>query len=212
MSFLDKNIEKYVEDFAPKENDLLAELNRETHLKVMKPNMLSGYYQGRLLSMLSKMHRPKNILEIGTYTGYSALCLAEGLVDDGKIITIDRNKELVDMQDRYFEASPYREQIHQVCGNALKIIPDLNERFDVVFIDADKQNYANYFDQIIEKMAPSGIILSDNVLWKGKITDPDKNDKQTAALKNYNEKLAADKRVESLILPIRDGITLSRVI
>ena len=211
MSFLDKNIEEYVEAFAPKESGLLAKLNRETHLKVMKPNMLSGHYQGRLLSFISKMIQPKHILEIGTYTGYSALCLAEGLPDNGKLTTIDRNEELLDLQKDYFEASEYTEKIHQICGDAMDLIPDLNEKFDLVFIDADKHNYTNYFDLIVPKMNTGGIILSDNVLWKGKVTEADKNDKQTAALKKYNQKIAEDNRVESLILPIRDGLTLTRV-
>ena len=174
--------------------------------------MLSGAFQGRVLSMLSKLIQPKNILEIGTYTGYSAICIAEGLSDDGSIDTIDKNEELVDLQNKYFEKSGYRSKITQHVGLALEIIPTLNKKFDLVFIDADKLNYSNYFHLIIEKMNTGGIILSDNVLWSGKVVEElNPKDQDTKALLKYNRLLNTDPRVETVLLPIRDGLTISRV-
>lgn len=212
MSIVPSNIEEYVVNHSQKEPELLQQLNKETWQKVLNPRMLSGTFQGRVLAMISKLIQPKIILEIGTYTGYSALCLAEGLVPEGKLFTIDRNEELEDFSKKYFQKSPYKNQIHQLTGNALDIIPTINEKFDLVFIDADKSNYANYFHLIIEKMNPGGIILSDNVLWSGKVVMPVKaNDKDTMALLKYNKLLASDTRIETVLLPIRDGLSISRV-
>lgn len=211
MDFLPDKIDNYVEQHSESEPELLKQLNRETHLKILQPRMLSGAYQGRVLSMISKLVNPKNILEIGTYTGYSALCLAEGIQADGELHTIDINEELYDFQRKYFDKSPYGNQIHQHLGNALEIIPKLNKTFDLVFIDADKGNYPNYFEMIVDKLNPGGIILSDNVLWSGKVTEPVKvDDIDTKALIEYNALLKEDTRVETVILPIRDGLTISR--
>jgi predicted O-methyltransferase YrrM len=173
--------------------------------------MLSGHYQGRLLSMLSKLINPQNILEIGTYTGYSALCLAEGIKSDGILHTIDINEELLDLQKRYFSASPWKDQIVQHLGDASDIIPSLKEDFDLVFIDADKPNYPIYFQQIMKKLRPGGVILSDNVLWSGKVVEQVKeDDESTKALLEYNRLLAEDERLETVMLPVRDGLTISR--
>lgn len=212
MDFLPDEIDQYVEQHTQAEPNILQELNRETWQKVLQPRMLSGHFQGRVLSMLTKLIQPKVILEIGTYTGYSALCMAEGLASNGKIITIDRNEELEEIQQKHFQKSGFQDQIIQHYGNALEVIPQLNEKFDLVFIDADKSNYANYFDLVIEKMNPGGVILSDNVLWSGKVTQkPDEKDVDTKALIQYNKKINEDPRVESVLLPIRDGLTITRV-
>ncbi|MBE9488904.1 MAG: O-methyltransferase, partial [Bacteroidetes bacterium] len=179
--------------------------------KIMLPRMLSGHFQGRVLSMISKLVNPKNILEIGTYTGYSALCLAEGIQTSGELHTIDINEELYDIQRKYFDKSEYGHQIHQHLGNALEVIPKLNKTFDLIFIDADKENYSNYFNCVIDKLNSGGIILSDNVLWSGKVIDtllPD--DISTKALIEYNTLLKNDERIETVLLPIRDGLTISR--
>ena len=174
--------------------------------------MLSGAFQGRVLSMISKLIRPKNILEIGTYTGYSALCLAEGIQESGKIITIDKNEELETLQNTYFQKSGFRNNITQLVGNAIEIIPTLNTKFDLVFIDADKSNYINYFHLVIDKMNSGGVILSDNVLWSGKVVETlDAKDKDTKVLLEYNKLLNTDDRIETVLLPIRDGLTISRV-
>jgi predicted O-methyltransferase YrrM len=172
MNFLPDKIDDYVVSHSQQEPKLLKELSRETWQKVLNPRMLSGAFQGRLLSMISKLVNPKNILEIGTYTGYSALCLAEGLQEKGNLITIDKNEELETLQNKYFEKSGYRNQIQQFVGDATKIIPNIDKKFDLVFIDADKSNYINYFHLIIQKMNVGGIILSDNVLWSGKVVEP----------------------------------------
>lgn len=212
MHFISDELESYIILHSEEEPDILKELNKETHLKVLQPRMLSGHFQGRVLSLISKIISPKKILEIGTYTGYSAICLAEGLAANGELHTIDINEELHGFQRRYFEKSGFGKQIIQHTGNALKIIPGLNMKFDLVFIDADKQNYGNYFDLIIDKMNPGGIILSDNVLWSGKVLDKVKpNDKSTVAITEYNKKLKDDPSIETVILPIRDGLTVSRV-
>ncbi|SFC51924.1 Predicted O-methyltransferase YrrM [Zunongwangia mangrovi] len=212
MEFLSESIIEYCENHSEKEPKYLAKLNRETHQKVLQPRMLSGHYQGRLLSLISKLVNPKNILEIGTYTGYSALCLAEGLQTNGKLHTIDINEELFDFQQKYFQESEFKDQIIQHLGDATKIIPRLDLKFDLVFIDADKPNYPNYFEIIIDKMNPGGLILSDNVLWSGKVLEEVKrNDFSTEALLKYNKMLAEDDRIETVILPLRDGLTLSRV-
>ncbi|MDG3580791.1 O-methyltransferase [Galbibacter pacificus] len=213
MHFLSETVENYVAQHSEDEPKLLRELSRETHLKIMQARMLSGHFQGRVLSVLSKMKSPKTILEIGTYTGYSAICLAEGLDKEGVLHTIDVNEELFELQRRYFDKSGFGDKIIQHTGNAMDIIPSLHKKFDLVFIDADKVNYTNYFDLIIDKMNPGGIILSDNVLWSGKVVEEVKaNDKNTKALLAYNKKLKVDPRVETVLLPIRDGLTLSRVI
>lgn len=213
MHFISPELEEYAALHSEDEPVLLQELNRETHQKILQPRMLSGHFQGRVLSLLSKLIRPKNILEIGTYTGYATLCLCEGLAQNGEIDTIDNNEELFDFQRKYFDRSPWKDQIHQHLGNALEIIPELHKTFDLVFIDADKENYINYFEMIVPLMNRGGIILSDNVLWSGKVLEPVKpNDKSTKILLEYNEILKNDPRVETVLLPIRDGLSVSRVI
>lgn len=214
MHFLPQNIDDYVVAHSEEEPELLQQLNRETHQKILQPRMLSGHYQGRLLSILSKLIQPKTVLEIGTYTGYSAICLAEGMHTNGQLHTIDINEELHDFQRKYFDKSGYGEQIIQHTGNALDIIPNLDITFDLVFIDADKDNYSNYFHCIIDKLNVGGIILSDNVLWSGKILDTTfkKEDTSTPALIAYNKLLKEDSRIETVMLPIRDGLTICRKI
>ena len=212
MDFLLKKIEQYVINHSQSEPKLLQELNKETWQKALVPRMLSGHFQGRVLSMLSKLIQPKSVLEIGTYTGYSALCLAEGLQKNGELHTIDRNEELRDLQHKYINASTYKNQIKTYIGEALDVIPNINENFDLVFIDADKENYINYFHAIIDKMKTGGVILSDNVLWSGKVTEiPNPKDKDTIAIIEYNTLLKNDPRIETVLLPIRDGLTISRV-
>lgn len=212
MHFIPEELDQYVVAHSENEPELLTQLNRETYQKILQPRMLSGHYQGRILSMIAKLVSPKTILEIGTYTGYSALCLAEGMVSDGELHTIDVNEELVDFQRKYFDKSGYGDYIHQHLGNALEIIPKLDMSFDLVFIDADKENYPNYFNVIIDKLNPGGVILSDNVLWSGKVLDHafKKDDVSTPALIEYNALLKNDKRVETVVFPIRDGLTISR--
>lgn len=213
MHFISEELENYVAQHSENEPELLARLNKETHQKILQPRMLSGHFQGRVLSLLSKLISPKNILEIGTYTGYAALCLAEGLQANGTLDTIDNNEELVDIQKKYFDQSDWSSQIHQHLGNALDIIPTLNKKFDLVFIDADKENYINYFHLIVPLMNKGGIILSDNVLWSGKVLEEVKaNDKSTKILLEYNKLLKEDTRVETVLLPIRDGLTVSRIL
>lgn len=212
MHFIPQELDDYVVAHSQQEPELLQKLTRETYQKILQPRMLSGAFQGRILSMISKLINPKNILEIGTYTGYSALCLAEGMQSGGELHTIDVNEELVDFQRKYFDNSNYGKQIYQHLGEATDIIPTLNTTFDLVFIDADKPNYVNYFHTIIGKMNPGGIILSDNVLWSGKVLEPLKpNDESTRVLLEYNKLLNEDSRVETVLLPIRDGLTISRV-
>jgi predicted O-methyltransferase YrrM len=212
MHFLSSTLENYLINSSEDEPALLSELSRETHLKVVRPRMITGHFQGRVLSLLSKIIAPKNVLEIGTYTGYSALCLAEGLQKDGQLHTIEVNEELHDMQRRYFDRSDYASQIIQHTGDALDIIPKLNRTFDLIFIDAYKVEYDAYFEAVIQKTKPGSVILSDNVLWSGKVVEPlDPSDKATASLLAYNEKLKNDPRVETVLLPIRDGLTLCRV-
>ncbi|MFC4222227.1 O-methyltransferase [Flagellimonas marina] len=212
MHFLSNILEDYIEEHSQSEPELLADLSRETHLKVLQPRMITGHFQGRVLSLLSKIIAPKNILEIGTYTGYSALCLAEGLQKTGELHTIEINEELHGFQRKYFDRSGFGPHIIQHTGDALDIIPTLDLSFDLVFIDAQKVNYDAYFEAVIQKTRPGGVILSDNVLWSGKVVEPvPQSDKATLALKAYNKKLQSDPRVETVILPIRDGLTLSRV-
>ena len=213
MHFISQELEDYIEHHSEKEPQHLAALNKETYQKILLPRMLSGHFQGRVLSMLSKLIRPVNILEIGTYTGYSALCLCEGMQDEGQLHTIDIKEELIDFQRKHFDKSPWGNQIVQHLGEAIDIIPDLNLKFDLVFIDADKENYINYFEMIVPKMNKGGIILSDNVLWSGKVLEPlQKNDLSTKILLEYNQLLNNDPRVETVLLPIRDGLTVSRVL
>jgi predicted O-methyltransferase YrrM len=213
MHFISQELEDYIEQHSEKEPQHLAALNKETYQKILLPRMLSGHFQGRVLSMLSKLIRPVNILEIGTYTGYSALCLCEGMQDEGQLHTIDIKEELIDFQRKHFDKSPWGKQIVQHLGEAIDIIPSLDLKFDLIFIDADKENYINYFEMIVPKMNKGGIILSDNVLWSGKVLEPlQKNDLSTKILLEYNQLLKNDPRVETVLLPIRDGLTVSRVL
>tara|TARA_Y100000385_G_scaffold87292_1_gene89879 strand:- start:1 stop:642 length:642 start_codon:yes stop_codon:yes gene_type:complete len=209
MEFLDSEIEQYALKHSEEESTLLYELNRQTHLNILQPRMLSGHLQGRILSMLSQSIQPKTILEIGTYTGYSALCMAEGLQNDGVLYTIDINKELAPFAQQYFNKSAYKNLIKMMVGNALEIIPDLNFYWDLVFIDADKENYSNYFDSVIERVNKGGMIIADNVLWSGKVIRPTlKNDIETNALKAFNEKVHSDSRVSNVLMPVRDGMMI----
>ena len=213
MDFLPEKINDYVEKHSQREPELLAKLNRETWQKQMQPRMLSGHLQGRVLNMRSKLIQPKNILEIGTYTGYSALCLAEGMQKNGELHTIDINEELYDFQRKYFDESSFGKRIIQHLGNALEIIPKLEKTFDLVFIDADKNNYPMYLEIIIPKLKKGSVILSDNVLWSGKVVEKVKDDDiDTKALLQYNKLLNEHPKLETVLLPIRDGLTISRVI
>ena len=213
MDFISEKLTEYISKNSNIEPEILARLNQETHQKILKPRMLSGHIQGRFLSMISKMKSPSTILEIGTYTGYGTLCLLEGLKKDGKIFTIDRNEELLKIQNKYFEKSGKRDKIIQLTGNAKEILNDLNETYDLVFIDADKENYIEYFKQVSERLNKNGIIISDNVLWSGKVLDSSlEKDEETNALVNFNKILNEDKRFETVILPLRDGLSISRLI
>lgn len=211
MDFISEKLQSYVDSHTEDEPQLLQQLNKETWQKVLQPRMLSGHYQGRVLSLISKLIRPESILEIGTYTGYSALSLAEGLSEKGQLHTIDRNEELYDLQRKYFDLSGKGEQILQHTGDARTIIPTLDTEFDLVFIDADKTSYPLYFELIIEKLKPGGVILSDNILWSGKVVEElSSKDKDTKALLEYNLLLKNDPRIETVMLPIRDGFSISR--
>ncbi len=213
MEFISEELDNYVVAHTQPEPELLQKLNRETWSKVLQPRMLSGHYQGRVLSMISKMVNPQAILEIGTYTGYSALCMMEGIQKNGVLHTIDHNEELFSLQRKYFDLSGFGKQIIQHVGEALEIIPTLDKTFDLVFIDADKENYSNYFELVVPKMKSGGIILSDNVLWSGKVLEtPKKDDVDTPALIAYNKLINSDPRVESVLLPIRDGLTITHVL
>jgi caffeoyl-CoA O-methyltransferase len=213
MHFLPEDLDDYVVAHSQQEPKLLQDLTRETWQKVLAPRMLSGHFQGRVLSMISKLIQPTSILEIGTYTGYSALCLAEGMSKDAVLHTIDINEELQNFQRKYFNASGYGDHIIQHVGDAMEIIPTLNTTFDLVFIDADKVNYPNYFELVMPLLKSGAVILSDNVLWTGKVIEPlNPKDKDTAALLTYNKLLNTDDRVESVLLPIRDGLTVTRVL
>jgi predicted O-methyltransferase YrrM len=212
MEFIDEGIEEYARLHTEPENDLLKELVRETHAMVLQPRMLSGHLQGRFLSFIAKVYQPSLILEIGTYTGYSALCMAEGLKADGRLITIDVNEELETFTRSFFDRSAFKEQIEYRIADAAVEIPAIEGPIDMVFIDADKRNYALYFDLVINKMRSGGLILVDNVLWSGKIIEEAAKDKSTQALRDFNTKVANDARVEPLLLPIRDGLFLLRVI
>ncbi|HZH85813.1 MAG TPA: class I SAM-dependent methyltransferase [Brumimicrobium sp.] len=211
MEFLDDKLEDYVNAHTSPESQILSDLNRQTHINVLQPRMLSGHLQGRALSMLSKMIQPKRILEIGTYTGYSAICMAEGLKENGKLITIDVNYELEDMVKNYVEKAGFSNQIEMKVGDAIEIIPTLDKDFDLVFIDADKSNYSNYYDLLIDDLPEGAIMIADNVLWSGKVIEPTKaNDIDTEALKIFNTKIQNDDRVENVLFPIRDGLMVIR--
>ena len=209
MEFLPEEISVYTEAHTAAESEILARLNRETWQKMVQPRMLSGHLQGRVLSMLSHMIKPKRILEIGTFTGYSALCLSEGLTEEGKLITIDVNEEFESMIRRYIKEAGAEEKIELLIGDASTIIPGLQEKFDLVFIDADKENYCRYFDLVFEKVRKGGFIIADNVLWSGKVVEA-KVDAETKALMDYNEKIQGDERVENVLFPIRDGLMICR--
>lgn len=209
MEFFDSRLSEYSENHTSPESELLKKINRDTNAGVMMPRMLSGHLQGRFLSMISKMICPKNILEIGTYTGYSAICLAEGLASGGKLTTLDVNEELESKVRGYFQEAGLGKVIDYRIGNALKVIPTLSMSFDLVFIDADKENYSHYFDLVIDKVVSGGYLLADNVLWSGKVLDS-KPDKDTRAILAFNKKIQEDNRVENILLPIRDGILMMR--
>jgi len=211
MDIIDKRLQEYAERHTTEETPLLKKINRDTNAQVLMPRMLSGQLQGRVLSMISCMVRPRVILEIGTYTGYSALCMAEGLHENGKLITIDINEELQDRVRAYFREAGLEDRIDYRIGDATAIIPEIKENFDLVFIDADKENYARYFDLVIDRVNLNGFILADNVLWSGKVLQQ-KVDKDTRAIVEFNEKVQRDERVENVLLPIRDGMMLMRKI
>ena len=212
MDFISDKLADYLNKNSEKEPEILSQLSKETHQKILQPRMLSGHIQGRFLSFISKIKSPDKILEIGTYTGYSTICLAEGLSKNGKIDTIDKNEELIKIQNKYFEKSGYRNKIIQHTGDALDILKNLNEKYDIIFIDADKENYINYFNQVSNKLSKNGIIISDNVLWSGKVLDSNKMDQETSTLVQFNKIINDDKRFKSIILPIRDGISISRLV
>lgn len=211
INFIDDNILNYSISKSEKESKLLNDLYRETYLKVLNPRMISGHYQGRILSLISKIISPKKILEIGTYTGYSAICLCEGMDKDGILHTIDNNKELVEIQNKYFKKANLTDKIVQHSGDAKNIIPSIDEEFDIVFIDADKESYPEYYDLIINKVRSGGIIIADNILWSGKILEKvEKDDQATKSIIEFNNKIIEDDRVKNIILPIRDGLNIVR--
>ena len=212
MDFISEKIAEYLSQNSDKEPEILSKLNKETHQKILQPRMLSGHIQGRFLSLISKIKSPLHILEIGTYTGYGTLCLAEGLATNGKIFTIDKNEELINIQNKYFEESGNRDRIVQLTGNAIDILINLDENFDIIFIDADKENYIKYFEIVSEKLNPNGIIISDNVLWSGKVVEGNNDDQETNTLIKFNRILKEDKKFETVILPLRDGISISRLV
>ncbi|MBL6447363.1 O-methyltransferase [Fulvivirga sp. 29W222] len=212
MDFLSEELQRYVEEHTIPETELLKKLNRETNAKIMNPRMLSGHLQGRILSTFSHMIKPGNILEIGTYTGYSAICMVEGLKAGGKLYTIDINEELEDMVRGYFKEAGLESKVDYRIGNALDIIPALDVTFDLVFIDADKINYSNYFDLVIDKVNAGGFIIADNVLWSGKVVQEGKIDKDTQALLDFNSKMHNEERVENVLFPVRDGLMVMRKI
>ena len=207
MHLVSAELENYIDKYSSKEDEVQSKLSRETHLKVQMPQMVSGNIQGQFLEMVSQLIQPKRILEIGTFTGYSAISLAKGLSEDGLLYTIDINEELQPMCATYFEKANLSSKIKHLIGDARKIIPELNETFDLVFIDADKINYANYYDLVFDKVRVGGYIIADNVLWSGKVVE-EKKDKDTLAIHQYNEKIAADARVKSFILSLRDGLNI----
>jgi predicted O-methyltransferase YrrM len=211
MDFLPEKINEYAENFSQPESEVLKQLNRDTYARILNPRMLSGHLQGRMLAMFSKMIQPKRILEIGTYTGYSTICMSEGLAEGGAIDTIEKNEELEEMILNYFEKAEVIQKINLHIGNAIQIIKTLNNKYDLVFIDADKENYSNYFDLIIDNVNAHGIIIADNVLWSGKVVDKiDEKDLETKAIVGFNKKVHEDKRVENVLLPVRDGLMVMR--
>ena len=211
MEFIDAKIDDYVCAHTENEPELLHALNRETYMNVLRPRMLSGHFQGRVLSMISHMIQPKNILEIGTYTGYSALCFAEGLVEGGKILTIDKNEELEDLVNEYIQKSPYKDKIECRIGDAMEIIPTLKDTYDLVFIDADKSNYINYYNMVFDLVRPGGYIILDNVLWSGKVVEEvESGDLDTQILIDLNKRIHEDERVQEVLFPIRDGLMIAR--
>ncbi|MFL2638231.1 MAG: O-methyltransferase [Flavobacteriaceae bacterium] len=211
MNFISEKLNDYIKKHSNKESDLLKELSRETKLKTLNSRMLSGSYQGRILSMISKLTKPKYILEIGTYTGYSSLCLAEGMKNDGELHTIDKNEELYDFQKKYFNKSGYGDKIFQHLGNALELIQTINKKFDLIFLDADKENYAKYLELLVNKLNTNGVLVTDNVLWSGKVTMPiSDEDLSTQEINKFNKLLNQRTDMETIILPIRDGISISR--
>jgi caffeoyl-CoA O-methyltransferase len=215
MDFIDQSIQHYAEQHTSQEPVWLKELNRFTHTSVLKPRMLSGHLQGRFISMISRLIKPRFVLDIGTYTGYSALCLAEGLSENGIVYTIDNNEEVMHTANRFFSSSPYKDKIRALTGDALNIIADLNKEvdyWDIIWMDAEKSEYPAYYDAVIEKLRPGGLIMADNVLWSGKVVNANDltKDKDTAILDAFNKQISADSRVENLLLPIRDGIMMAR--
>ncbi len=212
MEFIDPILDQYVCEHTSQEGELLKKINRDTHLEVLQPRMLSGHFQGRVLSMFSKMIKPNRILEIGTYTGYSALCLAEGLTEAGKLVTIDVNEELESRVRGYFDNSEFSQKITYLVGDAIKLIPTINEKWDIVFIDADKLNYLNYYHLVFSSVKVGGYIIADNVLWSGKVADSTRQDRETNVLRDYNDFVHNDLRVEEVLMPIRDGLMIARKI
>ncbi len=210
MDFLPPKLQEYAEAHTSAESDVLQYINRETHSKVLSPRMLSGHLQGRVLSAFSHMIKPERILEIGTYTGYSAVCMTEGLSPTGKLFTIDVNEELEERVRGNFEKAGISEKVEFLIGDAHEIIPTLNEKWDLVFIDADKLGYSQYFDLVIDNMNEGGFIIVDNVLWSGKIIDESKTDKKTEGMRAFNKKIMDDQRVENVLLPVRDGLLIIR--
>ena len=212
MHFISEELDQFVCSNTERESDLLDELNRRTNTEILRPRMISGHFQGRVLSMLSHMIKPKSILEIGTYTGYSALCLAEGMAESGELVTIDVNEELQYFSQSFFDRSKYKNQIKSIVGNAMEIIPEMEKKFDLVFIDADKFNYVNYYNAVIDKMNPGGYIIADNVLWSGKVVENyDSLDPDTKVLVDYCNLTQKDERVQNVLFPIRDGLMISRI-
>ena len=213
MNYINEHLEDYIIKHSQQEPRILKDLNRETNLKVLQPRMISGAHQGRLLSIISKIISPTKILEIGTFTGYSTLCLSEVLTKDGRIHTVDINEELYDLQRKYFKKSPFNDNIIQHLGNALEVIPTMDNNFDLIFLDADKNNYPEYLDVLISKLKIGGVLLSDNVLWDGKVLNPiSEKDTSTKAIVKYNKLLSQREDMDNVILPIRDGLTISRKI
>ena len=210
MEFIGKELQAYVDEHTSPEDELLRQINRDTHAYVLMPRMLSGHLQGRLLSMLTHMIKPRAVLEIGTYTGYSALCMAEGLHPQGVLHTVDINEELESRVRGYFDQSPWAGRIHYHIGNALEVVPKLKQAWDLVFIDADKRNYAAYYELVIGQMAPGGYLIADNVLWSGKVAQQEFKDKDTEALRSFNRMIHEDERVENVLLPVRDGLMIIR--
>lgn len=211
MEFIDAKLDEYVCAHSENEPALLADLNRRTHVSILQPRMLSGHYQGRLLSMLAHMIQPKRVLEIGTYTGYSALCFAEGLQVGGKVTTIDVNEELEEFVRSYIEKANCTDKVEYIVGDAMKVLAKMDEQFDLVFIDADKKNYCNYYELVFDKVKPGGYIIADNVLWSGKVLeDYNSLDRETKILMDYNKMVHEDERVQEILLPIRDGLMIAR--